>query len=178
MADLFSSSLIKRIQTLLQDPTLRLENSALWGSQQEHHREALHRSLQTHKTDGCFSSISHCLGQGLWALSTQASVGIDIEESPRVTMPVVTRVAQAEELENMPSPADLWCAKEACFKALRAFKQPSVISKISIGDWQKIDSQTDTYRLLNASSFSSPSENRGVSLRINSYTVSIFTFLT
>jgi phosphopantetheinyl transferase (holo-ACP synthase) len=74
-----------------------------------------------------------------------AGIGIDVESASRVTERVCHRVcASALELASSPTPAMLWTAKEAAFKALSNFStrnhesaaMPEVISQIEIVNWQ------------------------------------------
>ena len=71
-------------------------------------------------------SISHSNGTGLAAVAdTRASgtVGVDIEQSARVSMALVSRVLSERERQRLaagdssPSPLALWTAKEAALKA-------------------------------------------------------------
>lgn len=148
-----------------------------WGSQNPQHRTLLKAQLNSALSNSqLYSSISHCPGMGVF-LTSPHPVGVDVEVRHRVEPRVLARVSSPEELKAASThPASLWCAKEAAFKALKNFNQPSVISKISIGDWKNIDSQTETYRLLNSESHSAPSENRGVILHIAEFTFSFFIF--
>lgn len=173
--ELFDSSL-ESLRTRLSCPELQIFAQARWGSQNPDHRKALHAALDelVAKT-GFHTSISHCPSMGIFAAAPRP-LGVDIEIFHRVQAPVIARISSSEELSASPSPASLWCAKEAVFKALRTYKQPSVISKISIGDWEKIDSHLETYRLLNSQDFNSPLENRGIVLHLAPYTCSFFIF--
>ncbi|MBV2168076.1 MAG: 4'-phosphopantetheinyl transferase superfamily protein, partial [Bdellovibrio sp.] len=127
-------------------------------------------------------------GDGLLVASgAGVRVGVDLERvhaRPRALDLARRFFAPAERAWLQAQPAGmrdaaflrLWCAKEACFKALRAYQQPSVISEISIGAWQNLDSQTETYRLLNSETFNSPSRNHGFTVHFLSHTYSFFIF--
>lgn len=147
-----------------------------WGSQNPSHRELIRTELASIFADkNLHTSISHCDGMGV-VVASSFPLGVDVEISARVEKKVAARVSSPEEVSAAPSPTSLWSAKEAVFKALRSYNQPSVISKISVGAWKNIDSQTETYRLLNPADFSSPSENKGVVVHFNQHTYSFFVF--
>lgn len=84
-------------------------------------------------------SISHCPIAGGYALcSGPHSIGFDLEVASRIRPATVARIASPDELQASPSPAFLWAAKEATFKALRGENQPSVVSELGILDWQAV----------------------------------------
>ncbi|WP_374029392.1 4'-phosphopantetheinyl transferase superfamily protein [Bdellovibrio bacteriovorus] len=171
-----SQSVIESLQKSLRCPDLQVFMKPEWGSHNPQHRTLIREEIKFLMQGRClYSSISHCHGMGLVAISS-FPVGVDIEITDRVQDRVMARVSSQEEFQAAPSSASLWCAKEACFKALRPFQQPSVISQITVGAWEKIDSQTETYRLSNSSDFAAPSENRGVVLRVPEHTISFFVF--
>lgn len=149
---------------------------AAWGSQNPSHRTLMREELSALFSDSTLhTSVSHCEGSGI-VVASRFPIGVDVEVSARVEDKVVARISSLEELKAAPNAAALWSAKEACFKALRSYEQPSVISKISVGAWQNIDSQTETYRLLNAEEFYSPSENHGIVLFSEPFVYSFFVF--
>lgn len=173
------NSFLESAKKILQAPSLGFIAKDIWGSQNSSHRELLHAEVAKIKNINpqIYTSISHSDGIGILAYSKQP-VGVDVELTSRVLEQIAARVSSREDVANAPSPASLWTAKEACFKALKTFDQPSVISRISIGDWEKIDSQTETCRLMNPQSFDSPSENRGVVIHTKHHTCSFFIFRT
>jgi hypothetical protein len=83
-------------------------------------------------------SISHCPSVGAFAICKRpATIGIDFEDESRIKEAAVARVSTAQELAETPSPALLWCAKEAAYKALPSGTQPPTISQILVTDWAK-----------------------------------------
>nr|WP_295904205.1 4'-phosphopantetheinyl transferase superfamily protein [uncultured Bdellovibrio sp.] len=147
-----------------------------WGSQNPAHRELMRAELSALFADEKLkTSVSHCEGVGV-VVASRSPVGVDVEVHTRVEEKTVARVSSHEEVLAAPSPTSLWSAKEAIFKALRSYDQPSVISKISVGAWKNIDSQTETYRLLHPEIHGSPSENRGVVMHFGEHTYSFFVF--
>jgi phosphopantetheinyl transferase (holo-ACP synthase) len=72
-------------------------------------------------------------------------VGFDIEQIVRVQPQTAQRVcATQDEFTRAPSPAALWCAKEASFKSLKGAHQPLVLSEIEIKCWG-CDSHCETF---------------------------------
>ncbi|MNK91498.1 4'-phosphopantetheinyl transferase superfamily protein [compost metagenome] len=161
------------IKKLLSAPELQIFTQANWGSQDPAHRESLREFAQNFSH--AFTSRSHTQGAGIFVAHFSA-VGVDIEISERVTPAVVARIASAQELNAAPSPASLWSAKEAAFKALYTFAQPPVVSQISIGDWKNIDSRTETFRLMNYQDFAAPVNGSGIILTLPPFTFAFFTF--
>lgn len=173
-----SKSVIESLHKNLPGSDLQVYSDASWGSDNPEHRSLIQHSLNDLKlSKDQHISISHCHGVGIFVVS-RTPIGIDVEVKERVTEKVVARISTADELKEAPSFSSLWCAKEAAFKALKTFQQPSVVSAITIGDWQKIDSQVETFKLLNAKNFHSPSENRGVCVHTDSHSYSFFIFLS
>jgi hypothetical protein len=70
----------------------------------------------------------------------------------------------------------LWAAKEATYKALWHYKQPSVVSSLTIGGWRNIDSQFKTFTLLNPRNFDAPENGRGICLQLAEHTYCFFCF--
>lgn len=166
------------VQEIFKDPHLQIFTDPTWGSEHPGHRERLHHKAEELKSSGTpYLSISHCEGRGILVGSVHP-VGVDVEQTARLTDKVVARVSTVGEKSQAPSAAALWCAKEACFKALKTFTQPSVISQISIGDWQKIDSQLETCRLMRPENFHAPSENIGIFVQDDSHSYCFFIFRT
>lgn len=171
-----TNDVLESLRFLLRAPDLQFFAKPEWGSDNPDYRNFIRAALQELNVGAQFQhSISHTHELGAIALSSSA-LGIDVELTSRVTEGPVARVCSREEVKAAPSPASLWCAKEAAFKALKSYDQPSVLSKISIGDWQKIDSQTETFRLINASSFNAPPDGRGVIKILSTHTLSFFIF--
>ena len=161
------------IRNLLSAPELQIFTQTYWGSQKPMHRESL-REFAVNFSHA-FTSRSHTQGAGVFVAHFSA-VGVDIEASDRVTPELAARISSPEEFSAAPSPASLWCAKEAAFKALYTFAQPPVVSQISIGDWKNIDSHTETFRLTNYQDFAAPVNGSGVILRHPPFTFAFFAF--
>ncbi|UOF00588.1 4'-phosphopantetheinyl transferase family protein [Bdellovibrio reynosensis] len=171
-----SKSVIESLQKYLQNSDLNIYTDECWGSKNPGHRELIHSFRSSlGLTEKIFSSISHCADVGVLASCT-FPIGVDVELKTRVSEAVIARISSEGELHAAPSFSALWCAKEAAFKALKTFEQPSVVSAITVGDWQKIDSHLETFKLLNAANFNSPSENRGVCIHTDTHSYSFFIF--
>lgn len=172
----FTENQIKSFRKILSTEDLSIYSSPQWGSNNPDHKEKIRAALQIqHSESLIYSSVSHCPELGIFVLS-KLPVGVDVEISQRVSEKTIGRMATQEELGHSPTPAALWCAKEAAFKALRPFDQPSVMSRISIGSWHNIDSQTDTFLFKNPQEFSAPTANVGLVWKNASLTVSFFIF--
>ncbi len=162
------------IQDLLQTSDLELFMDSNWGSQNSSHRKFLREF--SHSKNFAFSSASHTIGCGAFAGSSSKPIGIDLEVTLRVTEAAVKRISASLERAAAPTAAALWCAKEAAFKALKTFRQPPVISSISIGEWQNIDSHTETFSINNFDEFRAPPEGRGLIMEFAPYTLAFFSF--
>ncbi|UXR65900.1 4'-phosphopantetheinyl transferase superfamily protein [Bdellovibrio bacteriovorus] len=174
MPMIFSESTLESFRNILHCPSLQIFAHTDWGSNNPSHRELLRAEIQKH-TSGTtlYHSVSHTHDLGMFALC-EFPIGVDLEITLRVQDKVVARISTDEELRIAPNPSALWCAKEACFKALKTFEQPSVVSRISVGDWKKIDSQTETFALLNSTDFKSSSEGRGIVRQISQWSFCFF----
>lgn len=83
-------------------------------------------------------SISHCpLGSVITISKPSLKIGIDLEDSSRLTPSIIRRIAASDELTNSPNPQFLFPAKEATWKAFKNIDQPQVITSISIQRWQE-----------------------------------------
>lgn len=125
--------------------------STAWAARERDHRILL-RSQASLLTGRDFSdlshppvdprvsvSISHCLSLGgLVTCDLPQRVGLDLEVSSRLGLNSVARVSSPGEIDQAPSPAHLWCAKEAAFKALLGPRQPAVISLVETTHWTKV----------------------------------------
>lgn len=69
------------------------------------------------------------------------ALGFDLEDIARVKAKTVARVSKPDELSAAPSPAHLWCAKEAAFKALRG--RVKLLSQLTITNWRSVDTASD-----------------------------------
>jgi hypothetical protein len=104
----------------------------------ETEREALARLDLVPDPPGHSVSISHTPSLGGFVYLKQAGprLGFDLEDIARVHTKVVSRVSTPEELSAAPSPAQLWVAKEAAFKALRG--RPKVIAALHARAWRSV----------------------------------------
>lgn len=185
---------LEALKSILDCPSLELHLSTLWGSSEPEHRFRIRQFIAEniracggpdHSEDildlnkvpalsNTQVSISHCLQYGVIVFA-QEPVGVDVEDRARVQEKIVARLSSAEEMRAAPEPASLWVAKEATYKALKSFKQPRVLSQIEMGDWQKLDSHSETFRLLNSPDFAAP-EGFGLVIRNKSHALAIFKF--
>lgn len=175
---MLNSNHLEFLESFFAVPHFKVFSKPEWGSQNPEHRNLLRAELtqqtQIHASAG-YHSISHCPAVGVLVLSSHP-IGVDVEKTARVELKIVARVSSSQELVITPSPASLWCAKEAAFKALRPYQQPSVISDISIEGWQKIDSQIETFHMRNPSDFQAPVKNKGVVIHADEMTYCFFIF--
>jgi 4'-phosphopantetheinyl transferase len=169
--DLLDLGILSELQNCLQEPSLSFSVSRDWGSDCDGYREKIRAGIAAlSPTD---SSISHTQGLGGFAAILGAEnrkIGFDIEVIARVTPQIAGRVrTTADELSLAPSPAHLWVAKEAAFKALKGPQQPKLISEIHIVDWQKTKSQFETFRVTGLNS-------RGAVFIQSSFAFGVFIF--
>jgi phosphopantetheinyl transferase (holo-ACP synthase) len=166
------------LRELLQCPDLRIYRKPEWGSQNLNYRALIKADLSDLFNDPLLhTSISHCRDLGI-VVSSARPVGVDVEVHSRVSEPLIARISSQEESQGALRPASLWCAKEACFKALRPFAQPAVVSEISLGGWTKITSQFETFQLLNPQDFKAPQKCYGVTLHEGAHTFGFFVIHT
>lgn len=97
-----------------------------------------------------FVSISHSVSVGGFAIARRP-LGFDIEVSERVRRQLAERISAPQEILIAPSPAHLWTAKEATYKALFYYQQPKVIADVLVGDWHD-----QSFVLLNDKIFKAP----------------------
>lgn len=186
-----------RFREILQCQSLEIRLSREWGAEHSTHRqdirqgilnsfptlnslEILNLSQAPVMTPATVSlphprfSISHTTGLGGFAVSLQGSVGFDIEVVARVTSKIAHRVAIGKELELAPNPAVLWVAKEAIFKGLRPFLQPTTLSQIETICWKKVDLLFNTFELHHPKKYGI-SAGKGCSFCNGLYAIGIFT---
>lgn len=98
-----------------------------------------------------FLSLVHCQGWGGYLYSSRP-VGIDIEVAQRVVHEVIERIGTKEEVAASPDPRLLWVAKEACFKSLRGFRQPTTVTSLRMETWRRPQQPTNVayYHKFNA----------------------------
>ncbi|QDK39394.1 4'-phosphopantetheinyl transferase superfamily protein [Bdellovibrio sp. NC01] len=172
-----TEDMLESFRKILNSPSLQIYAETNWGSHNPEHRTLIHEKLNALKSadPALHTSVSHTNGLGVIA-ACSSPIGVDAELTARVLPAIIARVSSPEELSQAPNAASLWSAKEATFKALKSYEQPSVVSKISIGEWQNIASQFETFRLMNASIFGSPSSGVGVVTHLPHHTLSFFVF--
>jgi len=138
---------------------VKIELSKKWGADAPNYQELLNQAVENSSTT--VFSKSHTLGLGGFA-ETQSdkikTLGFDIELNSRVTVAPALRIAvsDSEKAFAQQHPAIFWTAKEASFKALRPFQQPSVVSKVELGSWQKSESQFESFIIVNCAEFKAP----------------------
>jgi 4'-phosphopantetheinyl transferase len=166
--------MIEILRDILKDPSLQLYLFESWSSEVEGHRQVIHQ-FRDQQVDLFDSSISHSKGLGGLVTSRKARVGLDIEVSERVKDHIVQRVCRSQdEFNAAPTAAHLWVAKEAAFKALKGPSQPQLISEITVSDWQKSESQIETYRLIDRQNLKL-SNNQGAVFLKPPFIISVFT---
>ena len=85
-------------------------------------------------------SLSHChRGSALLLDLKGRSVGVDLEETQRITSKVVARIARPSELNSVPSTQLLFTAKEAAWKALNKKLRIAAISQIETHQWSQVE---------------------------------------
>jgi len=93
-------------------------------------------------------SISHTQMYGGFILSSKyLKIGLDLEFVDRIRPEIVQRVSTKNEVLMAPDAYRLWTAKEASFKAHYP-KNPEVLSKIQIENWQQLDSGIYTFEFM------------------------------
>jgi 4'-phosphopantetheinyl transferase EntD len=163
------------LQDALGDHSLRIWTSPHWGAENPQHRELIYSQLdQKMAGQKLYSSISHNQKIGGFAVS-QYPVGFDIEESSRVSEAVIKRISTPEELKKAPDFASLWCAKEASFKALKNFEQPTTISQVEIEFEKSSASPLFRFRIQNEKKFNA-SPGKGLSWKESSQTYCVIVF--
>lgn len=149
MADSFQ----RLIQLIESDcPGITGRGSDLWGAKHPGYRDLIRSSIaetlevpesvrdlkQPPRSQRWSISISHASHFGGWVASPlPLRIGFDVEEGRRISQAVIERMSSPQEIAECPTPAFLWCAKEAYFKAL-AQDQPQAITQLNIGNWQEL----------------------------------------
>ncbi|MEK6773186.1 MAG: 4'-phosphopantetheinyl transferase superfamily protein [Bdellovibrionota bacterium] len=129
--------------------------SADYGSHSSDHRHLIRQTIATEFGDNwsalerqnfldlqqipkmpkLFVSISHTHDHGVWIVGPRP-VGIDLEQTSRISEKIIARVCSAQEISNTTkffgSSRALWTAKESAFKALSGTSQIRVLSEIEI----------------------------------------------
>lgn len=174
-------------------PSLELHLSSEWSSNSPDHRKLLRAFIADHlclqgearkevcdltyppQTADKKISLAHSLHIGVVGFADVA-IGVDIEQTSRVTEKIVERISSKEEMKAAPSVADLWVAKEAAFKALYNYEQPQIMSQVEIGAWQKHSSQIEIFHVTNVEKFSAP-HGVGAIWTSGLHKIAIFVFL-
>lgn len=87
-------------------------------------------------------SLSHCKDYGVFICSPKLindkqDIGVDLEVSTRVSTGIINKISSPVEIFEAPSPAHLWTAKEASFKAVTP-NSTQIIGDIHIHSWKQI----------------------------------------
>lgn len=128
--------------------TLRLSSD--WGSRHQQYQSKLRKSLaedpllkgkfepkvflrlgEPPQVQPHYVSISHCKTIGAYGISKNP-LGLDIEESTRVTAQLRDRIKATTTSAKHGKPSYDWTAQEAIFKSLWGIQQPKTISQIEI----------------------------------------------
>ena len=98
-------------------------------------------------TDLASISISHCkiLGGFIFSLKPNISIGLDIEQVVRVRPGLINRISQIEEVQQAPTDALLWVAKEASFKCIPLGNDSLFISHICISNWNLLQANAYSF---------------------------------
>lgn len=158
---------IERFQTFIrkqiQDPQFKITLNSAWSSSQadfrvkiRHHMADVDTSYfnrlqwaqlydlnQRPSSDLGFISISHCHLVGGYSFSTFQN-GFDIEETNRISDPIILRTSSDKERSEAPYIKLLWVAKEAAYKGMGE-SQPAVITDLSCNNWQTSEEDADIY---------------------------------
>lgn len=161
--------------------TLILEVKPEYGSNNPDHRKFLHERIAALKElhPQLSYSISHTLDLGgvfYCAEKPPLGLGWDIEISDRVSAAVAERIQKDKATGLETKPHLYWCAKEACYKSLKGFSQPAVISEVEITDWRSVllkDSQIETCSLKNPHLYQVESSS-GFVFEFEAWTLSFF----
>lgn len=177
----FQKTLEEHLRQVLSCPDLILQLRSDWGAKQPDFRKKLrhgiwkelasglqkqdsacahhnlHNLEELPSFEGHYISISHCQDFGGFVATKKGPVGFDIEIAKRVTTAAMERMASREEIQQAPSVASLWVAKEAAFKALRWASQPSTFSQIETTGWRQHPSLYESFTIKNPERFTSAS---------------------
>lgn len=185
MSFLFSVPEIDEIKKRLGLQHFEIRLSSAWGSRENESRENLHLHLKNTIPENfprAAVSVSHSMSLGGYAFTKDSGVqiGLDIEETERVTDEVARRVCKTLlEFTTAPSPASLWTAKEASYKALLGPHQPTVISDMRVGNWESpaetVFSHLETFQF-HKDDLRHKFNNHGAVTSKDLYTIAFFSF--
>jgi hypothetical protein len=97
-----------------------------------------------------FLSRSHSLGMGGFAIlppERRLNLGFDLELSSRVEPKLANRIKHEQESSLQISPASLWTAKEASFKAMSSDSSLKFLSQLETFNWKSLDSRNETFQV-------------------------------
>lgn len=81
-------------------------------------------------------SVSHCPEAGGFSIRPgKLKIGLDVEQAGRIRENVVKRISFSDEVQRAPSPACVWCGKEAAFKALNSRLGLKTLSQVETKQW-------------------------------------------
>lgn len=152
--DEIKSTLIKLASVNL-NLVVDLELDSKWSARESDFRLAIRKNIlnkfhgdsevlnldRIPQHQGRYISISHNQKLGGYAHCEAQQIGFDLEESSRILQPIVFRVCDLDEQKLAISPAHLWAAKEAAFKAAIELK-PKVLSEVKIQNVSSLDSKS------------------------------------
>jgi hypothetical protein len=170
MKSFLSEEEISLIRSIFQEPTLVVDLRSEWGASTEGYRDKIKTELSARVCVCSDSSISHCekLGGFAFVGATSVQVGLDVEDSDRVTPVIVRRITKTQsEFDSAPAPDYLWAAKEAAFKSLKGPTQPKVISEVEIGNWKEVEPGVWRFGLVGKEFF------RGLVFRKNEFVIAV-----
>lgn len=188
-SQLFADSL-PMIQDALSLKHLELRLNPEWRSGEALHRQRIREDILSHTKDtkdvldlsrpphikkGAVS-ISHNSFHGgyVYTKDAEVSLGFDLELNHRFQSALVLRVAKEAEVQEAPSFAALWTAKEASFKAMLRTAQPKTITEITLGKWLKLADNIYSVQVLAVSNRLPFKPSIGVVVCGPSQTLSIF----
>ncbi|MGE3974151.1 MAG: 4'-phosphopantetheinyl transferase superfamily protein [Bdellovibrionales bacterium] len=140
---MISTERLNVLRTLFQDPHLLLRFHSDWKEGvsirvdlAQHFLEALEPSSPPLTTTGKLS-LSHSAHGGAWIYSeTAMGIGVDLESQNRLKPETIERISSASERDSAPNLSYIWTGKEAVFKSLYPDNQNTVLSHITLADWQ------------------------------------------
>lgn len=90
---------------------------------------------------GVSISISHCpiLGGFIFSHDKNISLGLDVEKMDRVSLQLVQRVSDFDEVNEAPEVSFLWVAKEAAFKCIPSGEQKHFLRDLFIFQWEEME---------------------------------------
>lgn len=117
-------------------------------------------------------SISHCKSLSGFVISPHfQSVGLDIENLERISLPVINRIASRQEQDRIPDKRFLFPMKEAAWKAISKAKNLPTISHIEILNWQP-DTTDSGYFFCGAAS--NKFQGVGYCMKLKNHIVSLY----